>query len=407
MLALLVLLAAAQAQQTGFDAHGLSLVPSDGDPTDPLVTWTPEAQVPGSISLTGVTELADKPLVVPFPDGFGVEYREVIGDWMGTHVGVHAGLHERVALAATLPLWLTTDGPNGRSGPAAGDLRLHAPVALVPMRPRWGGQSLGLSVAPFLDVPTGHAGRLVGSPRTGAGALGVLGVSAGRVQVAANAGFEVTGDAAYAVLGNGQRVLAALAGSYRVHDLVGVHLEASLRPALGGHDVLFAGIPGEVVGSVRGRGRQGMHWLVGGSLPLTHGATAAAGRVFAGLGWTWSKPALADGDGDGVADTRDACPSETETWNRHDDTDGCPDRLSRVRVVVRDPSGRPVVGARVVVDGWERGRTDATGAFLLEPRRPGTPLTLSLREGVGYQAEPVAIELPEGEVTSALTLASP
>ncbi len=38
------------------------------------------------------------------------------------------------------------------------------------------------------------------------------------------------------------------------------------------------------------------------------------------IGW-------ADGDGDGIMDTEDACPEEPETVNNYKDEDGCPDRL--------------------------------------------------------------------------------
>ena len=34
-----------------------------------------------------------------------------------------------------------------------------------------------------------------------------------------------------------------------------------------------------------------------------------------------------DLDGDGYFDDEDGCPSEPETWNKYNDTDGCPDTL--------------------------------------------------------------------------------
>jgi len=43
------------------------------------------------------------------------------------------------------------------------------------------------------------------------------------------------------------------------------------------------------------------------------------------------KTVYADRDGDGIADVDDKCPDEPETYNGHDDVDGCPDRA---RVIV-------------------------------------------------------------------------
>ena len=36
---------------------------------------------------------------------------------------------------------------------------------------------------------------------------------------------------------------------------------------------------------------------------------------------------ITDSDQDGYVDELDSCPSEPETWNKYNDTDGCPDSL--------------------------------------------------------------------------------
>jgi hypothetical protein len=41
-----------------------------------------------------------------------------------------------------------------------------------------------------------------------------------------------------------------------------------------------------------------------------------------------------DKDGDGIANDLDACPTDRETVNRHNDQDGCPDRRLRKRGVL-------------------------------------------------------------------------
>ena len=36
---------------------------------------------------------------------------------------------------------------------------------------------------------------------------------------------------------------------------------------------------------------------------------------------------ITDSDNDGYDDQVDSCPSEPETWNKYNDTDGCPDSI--------------------------------------------------------------------------------
>lgn len=147
-----------------------------------------------------------------------------------------------------------------------------------------------------------------------------------------------------------------------------------------------------------------------------------------------SAPAAAlDLDGDAVRRGDDRCPWRRETWNYHDDDDGCPDGVA-VRIVVIDEAGRPAAGARVRValnrrpgvptmplwcppgKAWQtrqqpwlvrhryraenylalEARTDEGGLALFEGVRPGADLTITVNEGRGQGT--VAL-VPSGEHT--------
>ncbi|MES2640374.1 MAG: hypothetical protein V4850_12855 [Myxococcota bacterium] len=84
-------------------------------------------------------------------------------------------------------------------------------------------------------------------------------------------------------------------------------------------------------------------------------------------------PAAAlDLDGDAVRRGHDRCPWRRETWNYHDDDDGCPDGVT-VRIVVIDEGGQPAAGARVSVT-------------LNPPARPGPPTPLWCPPGKTWDA---------------------
>ena len=61
------------------------------------------------------------------------------------------------------------------------------------------------------------------------------------------------------------------------------------------------------------------HYLLGFLLLLTSTIGMLPGTVFANE--------TLDTDGDGVLDVMDRCPTQSETWNRYMDYDGCPDIL--------------------------------------------------------------------------------
>ncbi len=59
---------------------------------------------------------------------------------------------------------------------------------------------------------------------------------------------------------------------------------------------------------------------------------AESTRKTSSLGsFVWYEPL--DSDEDGFYDSQDSCPSQAETTNGHEDTDGCPDTAGKLRQI--------------------------------------------------------------------------
>ena len=86
-------------------------------------------------------------------------------------------------------------------------------------------------------------------------------------------------------------------------------------------------------GSISGRGGVSKRDRDGDGIPdvndscPTQKETANGYQDTDGCPDTVPSPTLTDTDGDGIADTNDACPSQKETVNGYKDTDGCPDTV--------------------------------------------------------------------------------
>jgi outer membrane protein OmpA-like peptidoglycan-associated protein len=81
------------------------------------------------------------------------------------------------------------------------------------------------------------------------------------------------------------------------------------------------------------------------------------------------EPRVRDQDGDGVIDSRDACPDQPEDVDGFDDADGCPDPVVRTAFQVVDGVGRAVPGVQVRVMG--AGGDGAGGAAFSLDLHPG------------------------------------
>lgn len=78
-----------------------------------------------------------------------------------------------------------------------------------------------------------------------------------------------------------------------------------------------------------------------------------------------------DPDGDGIAGAADACPDVRETVNGSNDTDGCPDGLATLNIVVKGDNDQPLPNVEVRRGDVVLGRTDAYGDLILRDQVPG------------------------------------
>jgi cysteine-rich repeat protein len=87
--------------------------------------------------------------------------------------------------------------------------------------------------------------------------------------------------------------------------------------------------PLEVLGGLKWHAMPGLDVSVGGGTGITQGVSSPDFRIFAGLMYSYVKPATPpppkDTDGDGYMDPDDGCPNDPEDFDKFEDKDGCPD----------------------------------------------------------------------------------
>ncbi|MDP2312097.1 MAG: carboxypeptidase regulatory-like domain-containing protein [Pseudomonadota bacterium] len=262
------------------DGTGAGPLPGEGAVTDPVVVVHPVRPVAGDGTVSLLVELASRPLVLAVEDAGEASEEDVIGGLFGFTLLGSAGLGERVQIGLAMPFWFGARGIGG-TGPALGDLRLQAPVALV--RPGGGGAGLGVSVVPWIDAPTGNAARYLGRGAFGGGALGVVGYGGGPVRASLNVG--VAGSAETPDLGIDERLRFTMGGavSYQPVEALGLTAEVDLqKPRVGA-------LAGEARLSGRGRLASGIELSAGVATAVARGAGSAAWRVYAGVGYRFGK----------------------------------------------------------------------------------------------------------------------
>jgi outer membrane protein OmpA-like peptidoglycan-associated protein len=225
---------------------------------------------------------------------------------------------ERLRADLVLPVYARVEAPWADfDGPALGDLRLQATVALD------GGEGpVHLALIPRLGLPTGSAGALVGRGWHGGLRAALGGEERAAVGWLLNAGATA---AEAQTLQEGGRALGSVAeavasawvrlGPARLGAEADVQL-ALARPEGEGNDVasghLFA----------QAQSREGLGLAAGAGTGLLPGVGNPQWRAFLGLSWSYTRH---DADADGWSDARDACPQQPEDLDGHVDEDGCPE----------------------------------------------------------------------------------
>lgn len=389
----------AQAQE-GVDGHGFPFAAGDGDLHDLMTTWRPEVQTKGAVGFDALFEFADDTVLLATENAAGdTELTPIVDSLFGLNLGVHAGVHERVAIAASMPLFFTSTGPDGGQGVGAGDLRLSAPIGLL--LAEQGSGKFGLSIVPFLTLPTGAAGKNLGNGGFAGGFLVPAGLSFEKLGLTANVGVAgMPGPREDALnLTGGPKLLAALGASYAFHELWAVRGEMRLNPALQSNEVPWSQSPGEAQLSVRHRMETGLSFTGGTAVGLTRGVGTAAWRAFLGATYAIGKvEKVKDTDGDGIVDKLDLCPSAPEVFNGWKDDDGCPDALADLTISVLDEEGKPLAGAEVFDgdDGSLLGVSDSDGKLAITGRMPESTALLEAKALGQKQPAASSFALAEG-----------
>jgi outer membrane protein OmpA-like peptidoglycan-associated protein len=323
-----------------FDGHGPTIPPPGA--SDGLAVWAPAPRPAGAWSAAGVAEGVNDLLVQEAADGSLVP---VLDDVVGLDLTGSWQIASRVGLAATVPIWLTSAGVDGRVGPGGGDAWIWVPIDLL-RRNVDTGDGFGLAIRPGGALPTGAGGRFLG----GLGPSGALAltpsVGAGLLVFAIDAG--ITGQGADA-LPAGQPVggLRFQADALLGADLGPVRLALEGRSAgpLDRAATTAADRPVELLFTTTGRfgaAGSGVWAGAGAGRGVTRGIGAPGLRVVAGAGWIHT-PESADS----------ALPAEVDV----------------VQVHVRAPDGTPVSGAEIRAGNRVVGSTAADGSASLRPSR--------------------------------------
>ena len=307
---LLSLLSSAHA----FDAHGVALVPSGEGST---MTWTPSAGVEGpQIGLD--LEYVEKALLL---NPAGPDVTTIVDDLVVLDLSASWHPHRRLGVAIDVPFYAMGATDLKQGGASLGDVRLWAPVALLPQRE----QGLGLALVPGVALPVGDEDRALGEAGLQGSALLAAGWHQGRWQLAANVGVAGTRTSEEA---------RRLDQAFRRRLLLGASAGVDLteRWLLTGE--LNARVAGETdgVAALPAEATLGLAWDMTESLTLrgavatglTAGAGAPRARLLVGVSW---RPAA------GPKDTVPVTPVLPVV------------QAEPVRVQLVDTEGHPVVGA--------------------------------------------------------------
>ena len=399
------------ASEGGFNAHDFALAPQWGDVLDPIRVFRPGNPGGHRVFVGGLFEFSRGSLNQVTEDWNGQRTTPLLDNVLGMNLGASWSPHERVSLQLAAPVFFQAVGATA-NGAAMGDMRLTVPVALLlPSQ----ASGFGISVLPFLDLPTGDTTRFLGNGGVGGGGLLALGYGTGRFAVDLNAGWQQAPTAEVLGMRRGGRVLGGVGAGVGLLDWLGLRAEAILAAPPQAAEVTGTATPAEAMLSFRGRHRvgpdrnAGLSWTLGASMGLTSGVGAPIYRVIGGIGGSFGPNAEGDTDGDGIINRLDACPREPETVNNWRDDDGCPDELARLSFSVTAPDGSPLPLSAVAIT------LDSTPFDPSDSLMPGTSPTVqvdhpdfasatmpleALREGAN--AVPVQLDWLPGTLTIAL-----
>lgn len=360
------------------------------DPNASLVVEPAVTPGPGVLTLGAYGHYAFHPINLRKPDSDDIALRPV-SHVLGVDAIANLGIGQRLALGASLPVFLYQDGSKPLPASVSevstlpttgfGDLALSVKGALI--RNEQGG--FGLGALGYVSLPTGDRASFMGESAPTA-TLRVLAEYTLLVAVAqASVGYKLRTEH--------HTWPDPSAGGVRFGDEIPWSIGLAMRPGVFGIDpgnrqrfeLGFHGwVPAGPVGPF-GSGDPGSAALspvqvalsdrievghyrdtfvtVGGELGLTEAVGVPAFRAIIGVGWT---PRAHDLDGDGVKDDIDGCPEIPEDKDGFEDSDGCPE-------IDNDDDG--------IIDREDACR-DLKGVPSSDPKKNGCPINDRDGDGV-------------------------
>lgn len=244
---------------------------------------------------------------------------------------------ERIQIGLNVPVFLYYEGERyqyidraavqprvaaiGGTGAALGDPRLSVKLRLLD--PDRQGNGVMMAVSAWATAPLGHAiapGHFVGdvAPTFGAQVIGSFRLEGFRL--ALNLGAQIRAEEQNVRSAVGTEMTFGLAAAYRFHPLAEALVEVAGATSFGAR--FDSEIPLEIRGAaLLHLGEMALH--VGAGAGLVYGVGVPIARVF--VGGSFTPTPERDTDGDGLADSRDGCPTEAEDLDGFQDEDGCPD----------------------------------------------------------------------------------
>ncbi|MEZ4362532.1 MAG: transporter [Kofleriaceae bacterium] len=261
-------------------------------------------------------------------DGLSGTRAEVVQSLMTTELSAAYGLGGTLQLGVSLPVVLSMTGegldpttamasPDGLARRGLGDLRIEL------KRHLWRRGNLSVAAMAGLTLPSsfGDAGSaFLGDDLPTVRARAAAQWSAGRLTLGANGGVMLRKPREIYAAEIGQQLTWALGAALRVTERFFLVGESFGRTGLTRYDLDQS--PVEAEGGVRVFVTSSVAFVAGGGAGIVKGIGSPELRIFTSLGYA---PDVRDSDGDGIVNSRDACPSEKEDRDGWEDGDGCPD----------------------------------------------------------------------------------
>ncbi len=267
---------------------------------------------------------------VPVRDERAIEHLTAI------HLRAAVGIQSWLQLAASAPVvQFATLGPalqtsSGLSNQVGfGDVRID-----LGFRPLSEERGAGLSITPFVTIPSGTRELFLTQGVPSFGARIAVSGTAGPVHLATHVGYRVkvgSNTLGPDIAIDDHLLFAGGLGFQLVPGLLRLNLETVGQSTIGPGmaDITQRTATTRLHTNLEGHGNlqilttDGFGVLIGGSAGITPAAGTPTGRAYLGVGYSpMSEP---DSDRDGIPNRRDACKNEAEDLDGFQDGDGCPD----------------------------------------------------------------------------------